>query len=53
MLRVELSKEGVVGCEFVPMVVAEEDGRPREAEGDEAEAVLERMRRLSDGSCGL
>ena len=53
MLLVELSKEGVVDCEFVPMVVAEEDGRPRVAEGDEAEAVLERMRRLSDGSCGL
>ncbi|MFQ5473061.1 MAG: CapA family protein [Dehalococcoidia bacterium] len=61
MLRVELSKDGVVGCEFVPMIVAEEDGRPRTVAGDEAEPVLERMRRLSsfgepvgaDGSCGL
>ena len=61
MLRVELSKEGVVGCEFVPMIVAEEDGRPRVVEGDDATPVLERMRRLSsfsepsgaDGSCGL
>ena len=53
MLRVELSKDGVVSCEFVPMIVAEEDGRPRFVEGDEAAPVLERMRRLSDGSCGL
>ncbi len=53
MLRIELSKDGVVGCEFVPMIVAEGDGRPRIVEGDEAAPVLERMQRLSDGSCGL
>ena len=53
MLRVELSKEGVVGCEFVPMIVAEADGRARVVSGAEAAPVLERMRRLSDGSCGL
>jgi poly-gamma-glutamate synthesis protein (capsule biosynthesis protein) len=52
MLRVEVSKEGVVGCEFVPMVVGEADGRPRVVSGEEAAPVLERMRRLSDGSCG-
>ena len=53
MLRVELSKDGVVGCEFVPMLVGETDGRPRAVTGAEAAPVLERMRRLSDGSCGL
>jgi poly-gamma-glutamate synthesis protein (capsule biosynthesis protein) len=53
MLRVELSKDGVVGCEFVPMIVSEADGRPRPVSGAEAAPVLERMRRLSDGSCGL
>ncbi len=53
MLRVELSKDGVVDCEFVPMLVGEADGRPRPVTGAEAAPVLERMRRLSDGSCGL
>lgn len=53
MLSVELSAAGVVRCEFIPMIVAEEDGRPRPVHGAEAEPVLERMRRLSDGSCGL
>ena len=53
MLRVEVSKEGVVGCEFVPMIVGEADGRPRVVSGAEAAPVLERMRWLSDGSCGL
>lgn len=53
MLRVELSKAGVVACEFVPMVVGEADGRPRPVTGAEVAPVLERMRRLSDGSCGL
>lgn len=53
MLSVELSKDGVVGCEFVPMLIDEGDGRPRPVSGDEASTVLERMERLSDGSCGL
>jgi poly-gamma-glutamate synthesis protein (capsule biosynthesis protein) len=53
MLRVELSKDGVVACEFLPMIVGEADGRPRPVTGAEAAPVLERMRRLSDGSCGL
>jgi poly-gamma-glutamate synthesis protein (capsule biosynthesis protein) len=52
MLRVELSKEGVVGCEFVPMIVGEADGRPRAVSGADAAPVLERLRRLSDGICG-
>ncbi len=53
MLRVELSKTGVVGCEFVPVIVGEADGRPRAVSGAGAAPVLDRMRRLSDGSCGL
>ena len=53
VLRVTLTKEKVVGCELVPVVIGEEDGRPHPATGDEAERVLERLRRLSDGSCGL
>ena len=53
MLRVEVSKEGVLGCEFVPVIVGEADGRPRRVAGTEAAPVLERVRRLSDGSCGL
>jgi poly-gamma-glutamate synthesis protein (capsule biosynthesis protein) len=53
MLSVELSKDGVVGCEFVPMRIDEGDGRPRPVSGAEAAPVLERMERLSDGSCGL
>jgi poly-gamma-glutamate synthesis protein (capsule biosynthesis protein) len=53
MLSVTLSKSGVVSCEFIPMVVAEADGRPRPVSGVEAAQVLERMQRLSDGSCGL
>lgn len=53
MLSVEVSKTGVVSCGFIPMVIAEEDGRPRPVSGAEAAPVLERMQRLSDGSCGL
>lgn len=53
MLSVEVSKEGVVSCEFIPMIIAEEDGLPRPVSGAEAAPVLERMQRLSDGSCGL
>jgi hypothetical protein len=53
MLSVELSKDGVVGCEFVPMRIDEGDGRPRPVTGADAAPVLERMERLSDGSCGL
>ena len=51
MLRVEVTQDGVTGCELVPVVIDEADGRPRPASGAEAQAVLDRMRRLSDGSC--
>lgn len=53
MLSVTLSKDGVVDCEFVPMIIGEDDGRPRPVSGAEAAPVLDRMERLSDGSCGL
>lgn len=52
ILRVRLGKEGLSGCEVAPVIIGE-DGRPRPAEGPEAARVLERLRRLSDGSCGL
>lgn len=53
MLSVDLSKDGVVSCQFVPMVIGEVDGRPRPVAGAEASPALERMQRLTDGSCGL
>ncbi len=53
ILRVRLTKGGVAGCEVVPVIVAEADGRPRPVDGAAAEPVFERLRRLSDGSCGL
>jgi poly-gamma-glutamate synthesis protein (capsule biosynthesis protein) len=53
LLRVELGKTGVVKCELAPVLIGEADGRPRLVSGAEAAPVLERMRRLSDGSCGL
>jgi len=52
ILRVRLSKEGLLGCEVAPVILGE-DGRPRPAGEEEAAPVLERLRRLSDGSCGL
>lgn len=53
MLQVTLTKDGVTGCSIVPVRIAEEDGRPRVVEGADAEPVLQRLRSLSDGSCGL
>jgi len=53
LLRVELGKTGVVKCQLAPVLIGEADGRPRLVSGAEAAPVLERMRRLSDGSCGL
>lgn len=53
MLQVTLTKDGVAGCSVVPVRIAEEDGRPRVVEGADAEPVLQRLRGLSDGSCGL
>ncbi len=53
VLMVTLSPAGVVSCEVRPAIIAEGDGRPRPAEGADAERVLDRLRRLSDGSCGL
>ncbi len=53
VLRVTMTRAGVTDCELVPVAIAEEDGRPHIANAAEADAVLERMRRLSDGSCGL
>ncbi len=53
MLRVRLTRDGVLDCEIVPVAIAEADGRPHPAGDDEAPAVLDRLNRLSDGSCGL
>lgn len=53
LLNVTLNREGVTGCSVVPLRIAEEDGRPRVVEGADAEPVLQRLRSLSDGSCGL
>ncbi|MBI1886331.1 MAG: CapA family protein [Chloroflexi bacterium] len=53
VLRVRLSEEGVLGCRVLPVVIAEGDGRPRPAAGAGAQAVLDRLARLSDGCCGL
>ncbi len=53
ILQVQLTKEGVAACRLLPIAVDPADGRPHPAVGHEADAVLERMRRLSDGSCGL
>lgn len=53
VLRVRLTKAGVAGCDVAPVLIDEADGRPRPVSGAEAEPVLERLRRLSDGSCGL
>ena len=53
LLRVRLTAAGVAGCEVLPVIVGEADGRPRPATGADAERVLARLRRLSDGSCGV
>jgi poly-gamma-glutamate synthesis protein (capsule biosynthesis protein) len=53
MVSIELTKDGVASCTISPVIVGEVDGRPRFVDGDEAAPVLERLRRLSDGSCGL
>ncbi len=53
VLQVQITKEGVASCQLVAMGIDADDGRPHRAEAQEAQAVLERMRRLSDGSCGL
>lgn len=53
ILQLRLTKEGVVGCQLLPIGIDPADGRPHPAGDEEAQAVLERMARLSDGSCGL
>jgi poly-gamma-glutamate synthesis protein (capsule biosynthesis protein) len=53
LLRVRLAKSGGFECEVAPLIIGEGDGRPRPVTGPEADPVLERLRRLSDGSCGL
>jgi len=53
VLQVELTREGLVDCRLLPIAIDPADGRPHPAVGREVEAVLERMSRLSDGSCGL
>ena len=53
VLQVQITEEGVASCQLVAMGIDTDDGRPHRAEAREAQAVLERMRRLSDGSCGL
>lgn len=52
ILRVRLGRDGLLGCDVAPVIIGG-DGRPRPAEGEDAARVLERLRRLSDGSCGL
>jgi poly-gamma-glutamate capsule biosynthesis protein CapA/YwtB (metallophosphatase superfamily) len=53
LVQIDLTRKGVTGCRIVPVVIAEEDGRPRPVEGADAQPVLDRLKRLSDGSCGL
>lgn len=53
VLQVQLRKEGVLSCQLLPIAIDPADGRPHPADDEEARAVLERMARLSDGSCGL
>lgn len=53
LVQVDLTKGGVTGCRIVPLIIGEEDGRPRPVEGADAQPVLDRLSRLSDGSCGL
>ena len=47
ILRVRLSREGIRGYDFLPVLVGEEDGRPRLVEGEAAGPVEDRIRRLS------
>jgi len=53
VLEIGLTREGVVDCRLLPIAIDPADGRPYPASGEQAAAVLERMSRLSDGSCGL
>jgi len=53
ILQVTLTREGVVSCRLLPVAVDPADGRPHPAVGQEADAVVSRMHRLSDGACGL
>ena len=53
ILEVHLTKEGIADCRLLPLGIDPADGRPYLAGGEEAQAALERMRRLSDGACGL
>lgn len=53
MVEVDLTTAGFTGCRIIPVIVGEADGRPRPVDGAEAQPVLDRLARLSDGSCGL
>lgn len=47
ILRVRLGPDGVRGYDYLPIIIGEEDGRPRLASGEAASAVEERIKRLS------
>jgi poly-gamma-glutamate synthesis protein (capsule biosynthesis protein) len=53
MAEIELTATGVTSCSLIPVVIGEADGRPHPVEGEAAAPVLDRLARLSDGSCGL
>lgn len=53
VLRVRLTKAGVAGCEVVPVVIDEADGRPRLVSGADAEPVFQRLRSASGASGGI
>lgn len=53
LVNIELTRDGVASCSIVPVIIGEADGRPRPVSSAEAAPVLERLGRLSDGSCGL
>ncbi len=47
ILRVRLGPEGVLGYDFLPVIIDEAEGRPRLVAGEEARPVEERIARLS------
>lgn len=47
ILQVRLSRAGVLSYDFLPVIIGQEDGRPRLVAGEEARPVVERVERLS------
>lgn len=48
ILKVTLSRDGVLGLEWIPVVLDANDGRPRLAEGEARQSILRRVERLSE-----